>query len=98
MTVVIFLLCLLGWLGALYLLYREQTITRLFGLLMMSVWLYMSVELMMWSARLPLHFMMGMGLLPILLVLVGFRVYDRSREREKIKNDEKAKNDDLVNA
>jgi len=98
MTVVIFFLCLLGWLGTLFLLYQQQSLTRLFMMMMMSVWLYMSIELMMWAAGLPLISMMTMGLLPIFFVLVGFRVYDRMREREKRKNDEKIKNDDLVNA
>jgi Ca2+/Na+ antiporter len=96
--ILIFLVCLLGWLGALYLVYKQRTIMRLFGLLMMSIWLYMSIELMLWSARLPLLFLMSLGILPILFVMIGFKVYERSRELEKAKNDDKRKNEELVSA
>lgn len=100
MMIVVFIVMLLGWFGALYFFLQKQTLGRIFGLLLMSLLTYLSFELTLWSYNLPLPVMMVVGLIPISLVTYGFRVYDynRKRENEKLKNDDKLKQEETVNA
>ncbi|MEL6405297.1 MAG: hypothetical protein AAFN11_00410 [Chloroflexota bacterium] len=92
--IVVFIAFFLVWLGALYFILQKQDLVRLFGFMMSSVLLYLSLELTLWSFNLPLPVMLVVGLIPLVCVLYGFRVYDynRQRELEKRKNDDKLKN------
>jgi len=94
--VLIFLLFLVIWAGILYWFLQARTFYRLGTFLIMSVLTYLSFELMMWSFQLPLGVMMVIGLLPVIGVVYGFRIYDHYRKREKRKNDEKYKRDDIT--
>ncbi|MGB7340609.1 MAG: hypothetical protein WBC91_17055 [Phototrophicaceae bacterium] len=98
--VIVFIVMLLGWFGALYFFLQERTLGRIFGLLLMSLLTYLSFELTLWSYNLPLPVMMVVGLIPISIVTYGFRVYDynREQEKEKLKNDDKHKADEVVSA
>lgn len=98
--IIVFIMMLLGWFGALYFFLQQQTLGRIFGLLLMSLLTYLSFELTLWSYNLPLPVMMVIGLIPIALVTYGFRVYDynRKQELEKRKNEDKPKVDEVVSA
>lgn len=89
--VAIFLCMLLIWGVMVYRLLQERNFYRIFGVLMSSFLLYISFELILWSARLPLQVMMVVGLIPVVCVAYGFRLYDHYRQREKVKNDDKYK-------
>ena len=96
----VFIVMLIGWFGALYFFLQQQTLGRIFGLLLMSLLTYLSFELTLWSYNLPLPVMMVVGLIPITVVTYGFRVYDynRKQEKEKLKNEDKLKSDEVVSA
>ena len=92
MMLLVFITCVLGWIGVGMWFNRNRTFYRLGGLLMMSVLTYMSFEIMMWSFQLSLPYMMVIGLIPVVVVAYGFRYYDHHyRQLQKYKNDEKAK-------
>lgn len=91
MLVIVFLCMLAIWGVMAYRVYQERGFYRIFGLLMSSFLLYISFELILWSARLPLHVMMVVGLIPVVCVAYGFRLYDYYRKRDKVKNDHKHK-------
>ena len=92
--VFIFILFLLGWFGVLYWFLQDRNFYRLFGLLLMTFLTYLSFELTAWSFRPPFWVMLIIGLLPILFVSYGFRVYDYKRKQEKLKNEEKFKQEE----
>ena len=96
--IIVFIVMLLGWFGALYFFLQKQTIGRIFGLLLMSLLTYLSFEITLWSYNLPLPVMMVVGLLPITVIAYGFRVYDynRKRDAEKAKNDDKHATEETV--
>lgn len=91
--IIVFLLCLLGWLGAMRLLYVARSLPRIFGALIMSVWLYISVILVLISWNAALEVMLFFGVLPVVMVAYGYRVYDHYEKQAKLKNDQKLKND-----
>jgi hypothetical protein len=93
---VVFILFVIGWLGITYWFLQNRTFNRLFGFLLMSVLTYLSFELMMWSFQLPLPVMMVIGLIPVIGVAYGFRLFDHYSKREKIKNEEKSKREDFL--
>lgn len=74
-------LCLLGWMGALLLLRKRRTFYRWFFVLLMSIWLYISVMLLIFALNAPLYCLLGCGLLPVLAVAYGYRVFDYYRKR-----------------
>jgi hypothetical protein len=92
----VFLLFLLGWFAVLKWFLQQRTFNRLGAFLIMSVLTYLSFELMMWSFRLPLPVMLVIGLLPLVCVAYGFRVFDYHMQREKLKNDEKPKRENFL--
>ncbi|MEM9951984.1 MAG: hypothetical protein AAF846_10305 [Chloroflexota bacterium] len=94
----VFIVMLLGWFGALHFFLQERTLLRIFALLLMSLLTYLSFELTLWSYNLPLPVMMIVGLIPIIVIAYGFRIYDYNRKQElaKRKNDDKAKLDEAV--
>ncbi|MGJ3240898.1 MAG: hypothetical protein ACFE0Q_19475 [Anaerolineae bacterium] len=96
--ILVFIVMLLGWFGALYFFLQKRTLTRIFVLLLTSLLTYLSFELTLWSYNLPLPVMMVVGLLPIVVIGYGFRVYDYQckREREKRKNDETTSTEELL--
>ena len=94
--VIVFLLFLAGWIGVAYWFFQNQTFYRLFAFLMMSVLTYLSFELAVWSFRPPLYVMLGIGLIPIVFVAYGYRVYDYKRAEIKAKNDDKVKRDEVT--
>jgi hypothetical protein len=98
--IVVFIVMSIGTLAALYFFLQKRTLYSIFGLLLMGVLTYLSFELTVWSYRPPLPVMMLIGLIPISVIAYGFRVYDfnRKREIEKRKNDDKAKTEEAVNA
>ncbi|MDQ7027385.1 MAG: hypothetical protein Q9P01_13120 [Anaerolineae bacterium] len=93
---IVFLLFVLGWFAVLRWFLHNRTFSRLGAFLMMSVLTYLSFELMLWSFRLPLPVMLGVGLLPLICVAYGFRLYDHYSKRAKAKNDEKSKRKDFL--
>jgi Ca2+/Na+ antiporter len=93
---IVFVLFVACWFFVLRWFLQKRTFNRLFAFLMMSVLTYISFELMMWSFRLPLPVMLVIGLLPVVCVAYGFRVYDYHMKREKAKNDEKPKREDFL--
>ena len=93
---IVFVLFVVGWFVVLKWFLQQRTFNRLGAFLMMSVLTYLSFELMMWSFSLPLPVMMVIGLLPVVCVAYGFRVYDYHTKREKAKNDEKPKREDFL--
>jgi len=98
MLVVIFLVLLATWIGTIYWLYQQQTIMRMFVMLTAGSIFYMYITFLLWAFHAPGWLLATVGLLPIFLTVAGYTLYERSREYEKNKNAEKAKNDDLVNA
>jgi hypothetical protein len=86
----------IGWFAVLRWFLQKRTFNRLGAFLTMSVLTYLSFELMMWSFRLPLAVMMVIGLIPVICVSYGFRLYDHSTKRGKLKNDEKSKREDFL--
>lgn len=93
---IIFLLFVAGWFVVLKWFLNNRTFNRLFAFLMMSVLTYLSFELMLWSFQLPLPVMMVIGLIPLVGVAYGFRLYDHYSGRNKSKNDEKSKREDFL--
>ena len=93
---IVFVLFVVGWFFVLKWFVQKRTFNRLGAFLMMSVLTYLSFELMMWSFRLPLPVMMVIGLIPVVFVGYGFRLYDHYTKREKLKNDEKPKREDFL--
>jgi len=96
--IVVFIVMLLGTFGALYYFLQKRTLYSIFGLMLMGVLTYLSFELTLWSYNLPLPAMMIIGLIPISVVTYGFRVYDfnRKREIEKRKNENKSNTEEVV--
>jgi hypothetical protein len=93
---VVFIVFVVGWFAVLRWFLQKRTFNRLGAFLMMSVLTYLGFELMLWSFRLPLAVMMFVGLIPIICVAYGFRLYDHYSKREKAKNDEKSKREDFL--
>lgn len=95
---IVFVVMLLICFAVLYWFLQKQTLYRLFAFLMTSVLTYLSFELTLWSFNLPLPVMMVVGLIPLVCVVYGFRVYDynRKREREKSKNEHKNKHEEAI--
>ena len=98
--IIVFIVMLLGTLGALYFFLQKRSLYSIFGLMLMGVLTYLSFELTLWSYNLPLPVMMIVGLIPITVIAYGFRVYDynRKREIEKRKNEDKSKTEEAVSA
>ena len=95
--IIIFIICLLAWIGTIYFFLQDRSFNRLFAVLMMGVISYLSFELTAWSFRPPLPVMLGIGLLPIVSISYGYRYYEKKyREPEKAKNDDKSKNEETV--
>ena len=96
--IVVFIVMLLGWFGALYFFLQKQSLYRIFVLLLMSLLTYLSFEITLWSYQLPLPIMMIVGLIPITIIAYGFRVYDYNRQRnaDKPKNDDKLKTEETI--
>lgn len=90
---IIFLLFVLGWFAVLKWFLINRTFFRLGAFLMMSVLTYLCFELLLWSFQLPLPVMMVVGLLPLICVAYGFRLYDHYTKRAKAKNEEKPKHE-----
>lgn len=84
-------LCLVGWSGALVLIRQSYSLNRLFVVLIMSIWLYVSVVLLIISLNPPLWIWLGMGFAPIALIAYGYRYYDEKQKLDKPKNDDKSK-------
>jgi Ca2+/Na+ antiporter len=91
---IIFILFVLGWVGVLYWFLQDRNFFRLGGLLIMSLLTYLSFELTAWSFRPPFWVMLIIGMTPLVLVSYGFRAYDYKRKQEKLKNEEKPKNEE----
>lgn len=98
--IVVFIVMLLATFGALYYFLQKRTLYSIFGLLATGVLTYLSFELTLWSYRLPLPVMMVIGLIPISVIVYGFRVYDynHKRELEKRKNEDKVKTEEVMSA
>ena len=81
------------WIWTLLRLFEEQTLPRIFAVMMFGILMYLSFELTMWSMQTPLVRMLVIGSLPLVLVITGFTIYDRryKLENAKAKNDEKSK-------
>lgn len=94
--IIVFIVFFVIWLGVLYFFMQKQDLYRLFAMMMSSVLLYLSFELTLVSYNTPLPIMLAIGLIPIVCVVYGFRVYDYNREQnnEKRKNEDKLKNSD----
>lgn len=87
----IFVLCLLGWLGALRLLHQKRTLAHIFGALIMSVWLYVSLMLILFTLEPPLEVWLAFGAAPVFLIAYGYRLYEHYQGQGKGKNDHKNK-------
>jgi len=81
------ILCGLGWVGAARLVYVRRTLPRIFGLLLMSIWLYVSLMLVLFAMQPALEVLLFFGLLPIVVVAYGYRLYDHYSSTAKSKND-----------
>ena len=93
---IVFIVFVVGWFVVLRWFLQKRTFNRLGAFLMMSVLTYLCFELMLWSFRLPLGVMLFVGLIPIVCVAYGFRLYDHYSKREKLKNDDKSKREDFL--
>lgn len=93
---IVFLLFVLGWFAVLRWFLKNRTFNRLGAFLMMSVLTYLSFEIMLWSFQLPLPVMMVVGMIPVVCVAYGYRLYDHYSKREKTKNEEKSKRADSL--
>lgn len=85
MELVVFVMCSIGWVGTGYLLLQKRTLIRWGFFLLMSVWLYTSVMLLVFATQPPLWLMLFLGILPVLCIAYGYRLYDHYSQREKIK-------------
>lgn len=72
-----FVACMLGLAGA-YRLYRQKpNIPRIFGVLLLGVWSYVSLVLLIISWFSPsLTVMLFLGALPVFVVAYGYRYYE----------------------
>ncbi|MAU10891.1 MAG: hypothetical protein CL607_13800 [Anaerolineaceae bacterium] len=94
MELLIFAICLLGWLGMAYLVYQKRSLFRWGFFILVSVWLYISIVLVIFTLSPPLPVLLIVGLIPVFGVAYGYRLYDHYSTREKEKNT-KAKRSDL---
>jgi predicted lysophospholipase L1 biosynthesis ABC-type transport system permease subunit len=85
----IFALIFAGWLGALRLLQQKRNLARIFGVLMMSVWLYVSLLLLVFTFAPPLEIWLLLGAAPVFVIAYGYRLYEHYGQRNKRKNDHK---------
>ena len=97
MELLIFVLCLLGWLGMAYLVYQKRSLYRWGFFILTSVLLYISIILIAFSLNFSLPVLLILGLLPIFGVAYGYRLYDHYSAREKEKN-AKEKHSDPINS
>lgn len=75
-------LCALGWAGSLALLRARRTFYRWFLVLLMSIWLYVSLMLLLvFVVQPPLYCLLGCAGLPLFVVAYGYRVFDYYRKR-----------------
>lgn len=96
---IIFVACLTGWLGALRWWYdARRELPRIFAVLLMSVWLYVSVMLVVFTWNPPLEILLFLGMLPVVVIAYGYRLYEHYAQREKVKNEEKRKVDPMQEA
>ena len=91
MELLIFVVCVLGWLGMAYLVYQKRSFYRWGFFILMSVWLYISAVLVIFTMNPSLPVLLIIGLIPVVGVAYGYRLYDHYSTREKPK---KAKNSD----
>lgn len=77
------ILCAVGWVGALRLFLLRRSLPRIFGLLIMSIWLYVSVMLVLFTFAFAIEWMLCFAALPIFVVAYGYRVYEH---RQNLKN------------
>lgn len=83
-------LCAVGWLGTGYLVYQKRSLYRWGFFLLMCVWLYISVVLVIFTFNPPLPVLLIIGLIPVIGVAYGYRLYDHYSEREKAKRKNEA--------
>lgn len=88
-----FVLLFAAWVTAIRAVLDEQSLERFFFAILSSTLLYLNAELIMWALGVPFGVMLFIGILPIIAVVYGFRVYDYRQQavQEKVKNDEKIK-------
>lgn len=84
-----------AWVVALRAVLEKQDLMRIFAALISSFLLYISIELTLWFNGFPLGIMLCFGIVPLLLIMYGFRAYDYKMQAEKLKNDEKFKREQV---
>lgn len=85
--VILFAICLLGWLGALRLIWSRRTLVTLLLFVMMTVWLYLSGVLILLTLSPPLEIWLLLGILPVIVVAYGYRIYDHRVKDKKAKRE-----------
>lgn len=93
-SVLLFFSCFAGWLGSLRLFLEKQSLPRIFGVLIMSIWTYITLVLFIIDAFAPpFMVLLILGLIPVFAVAYGYRLYDHYKGRNPRKS--KRKNDEL---
>lgn len=77
--------------------WADPTLSRVFWPLLMGLLTYISFEIVLWSLNLPLAVMITVGLMPLIIVMMGYRYYEYYNKPEnKQKNEPKSKSAEEV--
>ena len=66
MELLIFAICMLGWLGMAYLVYQKRSLFRWGFFILVSVWLYISIVLVIFTLSPSLPILLIVGLIPVI--------------------------------
>lgn len=85
---ILFIVCLLGWAGTVRLIWSRRTLITMLLFVMMTVWLYLSGVLILLTLNPPLEIWLLLGILPVIVVAYGYRIYDHRVKDNKVKRDD----------